>query len=253
MASSQFELSGKVAIVTGASQGIGRALAIALADAGAAVAVTDLGEKLDQSGAVCAEIRINGGTAREYALDVTDVAAIRLAVDRAVADFGRIDILVNNAGIGGRDVSLEVTERRWDAVLGANLKGAFFCAQAAAGHMVTQGSGRIINIASQLAISAGPRHAAYIASKGGLVSLTKSLALEWVSSGVTVNAVGPGPVDTPLSVSSGRDPSRPIPRSPLGRRLQPEEVASAVVFLASAAAQAITGQLLLVDGGWTAG
>ena len=254
MADGPFRLDGSVAVVTGGSQGIGRAISLALAEAGATVAVTNVREKQDDVDALCGEINGSGGTARGFELDVTDTAGITTAMDRIAADLGGLDILVNNAGIRSEKASVDLTEAEWDAVLGVNLKGTFFCAQAAARHMLARGSGRIVNVASQLAVAAQPERAAYIASKGGVVALTKVLALEWVARGITVNAIGPGPTDTPMTAH--RDPQAPdrsAQRSPLGRRLQPDEVAGAVVFLASPAGAAVNGHLLLVDGGWAAG
>ena len=251
MADSGFRLDGRVAVVTGGSQGIGRAVSIALAEAGAAVAVTNVRQKKDDVDALCAEITAGGGTAKGYVLDVTDTPGIPAAMDRIAAELGGLDILVNNAGVRSEVPSAELTEAEWDAVLGVNLKGTFFCAQAAARHMLERGHGRIVNVASQLAVAARPERAAYIASKGGVVALTKVLALEWVSRGITVNAIGPGPTETPMTM---REDAPPVSaRSPLGRRLKPEEVAGAVVFLASPAGAAVNGHLLLVDGGWAAG
>ena len=252
MADGPFRLDGRVAVVTGGSQGIGRAVSLALAEAGAAVAVTNVREKSGDVAALCGEITASGGTAKGYELDVTDTPGIPAVMDRIAADLGGIDILVNNAGVGSEKPSVELTEAEWDAVLGVNLKGTFFCAQAAARHMLERGSGRIVNVASQLAVAARPERAAYIASKGGVVALTKVLALEWVAKGITVNAIGPGPTETPMTMRRGAAP-RSFERSPLGRRLQPEEVAGAVVFLASPAGAAVNGHLLLVDGGWAAG
>ena len=254
MADGPFRLDGKVAVVTGGSQGIGRAISMALADAGASVAVTNLRVKQDDVQALCGEIARSGGTARGYELDVTETAAIPAAMDRIAADLGRLDILVNNAGVRSEIPSTELTAAEWDLVMGVNLKGTFFCAQAVARHMLAQREGRIVNIASQLAVAARPERAAYIASKGGVVALTKVLALEWAASGITVNAIGPGPTDTDMTANGGPDAEARIEqRSPIGRRLQPEEIAGAVVFLASPAAAAVTGHHLIVDGGWTAG
>ncbi len=251
MADGGFRLDGNVAVVTGGSQGIGRAVSLALADAGAAVAVTNVREKSADVDALCAEITAGGGTAKGYELDVTDTGGIPSVMDRIAAELGGIDILVNNAGVRSEKPSVELTEAEWDAVLGVNLKGTFFCAQAAARHMLERGSGRIVNVASQLAVAARPERAAYVASKGGVVALTKVLALEWVAKGITVNAIGPGPTETAMTMRPDAPPLSP--RSPLGRRLQPEEIAGAVVFLASPAGAGVNGHLLLVDGGWTAG
>ena len=251
MADGGFRLDGRVAVVTGGSQGIGRAVSLALAEAGASVAVTNVREKSADVDALCAEITAGGGTAKGYELDVTDTGGIPAVMDSIAADLGGLDILVNNAGVRSEKPSLELTEAEWDSVLGVNLKGTFFCAQAAARHMLERGHGRIVNVASQLAVAAQPKRAAYIASKGGIVALTKVLALEWIAKGITVNAIGPGPTETPMTMRADAPPVSA--RSPLGRRLKPEEVAGAVVFLASPAGAAVNGHLLLVDGGWTAG
>ena len=248
-----FRLDGKVALVTGAGQGIGKALALGLASAGAAVAVTDLASNAAAAEEVRREIDAAGGTARAYALDVRDVAAIRETVDQAAAEMGGLDIIVNNAGVRVRRPSVEVGEEEWDQILDVNLKGAFFCAQAAARHMLAQGSGRIINVASQLAVAALPQRAAYCASKGGLLNLTRALALEWCTRGTTVNAVGPGPTKTAMTEDLPAEAeAETLARSPMGRRLEPQNVVGAVVFLAGPAAGAVNGHLLLVDQGWTA-
>ena len=245
-----FRLDGKVALVTGAGQGIGKALALGLAHAGASVAVTDRPDNASAADAVQREIQGKGGTARAYALDVRDLPGVRKTVDQVVAEMGRLDIMVNNAGVQVRGPSMEVTEEEWDQTMEVNLKGVFFCAQAAARHMLAQGSGRIINVASQLALSALPERAAYCASKGGVLNLTRALALEWAKHGVTVNAIGPGPTNTPLLQPVSPEANAAIlARSPMGRRLEPEEMVGAVVFLAGPSAGAVNGHLLLVDTG----
>ena len=250
-------LEGHVALVTGSARGIGSALAVGLAEAGADVVVSDIPERLEQARGVQERIQTLQRRSGTYALDVLDLGNIRAALDQVVHDFGRLDILVNNAGIRVRKPALEVTEQDWDAVLDTNLKGLFFCAQAAAKAMIPQGSGRIINVASQLAIVAAPDRAAYCASKAGVANLTRVLALEWIKYGITVNAIGPGPTETPGLLEA--DPRTPVEleqdlaaHMPLGRRMQPEELVGAAIYLASPSAGATTGHLLVVDGGWTA-
>jgi NAD(P)-dependent dehydrogenase (short-subunit alcohol dehydrogenase family) len=247
-ANSPFRLDGRVALVTGASQGIGEAIARALASAGASVAVADLPSKQAASEALAAQL---GNGARGYGLDVTDVPAIRPLLERIAQEMGSLDILVNNAGIRSGTPTLELTEAEWDRVQAVNLKGTFFCAQAAAPLMLERGWGRIINVSSQLVDASSPSRAAYAASKGGIMALTRSLALEWPTHGITVNAIGPGPTATPMT--AGASPERDaqvLGRSPLGRRLEPHEIAGSVVFLASEEAAAVNGHLLFVDGGW---
>jgi 2-deoxy-D-gluconate 3-dehydrogenase len=203
------------------------------------------------------EIEAMGRRSGTYEMDVLNVPAMRQSIDQLVQDFQGLDILVNNAGIRVRRPALEVTEDDWDQVVDTNLKGVFFCAQAAARHMVPRGRGRIINIASQLGTVAAPNRAAYCASKGGVVNLTKVLALEWTPLGITVNAIGPGPTVTPGLLEADTRTEEELQRDleahmPLGRRMQPEELVGACVYLASPSASATSGHHLIVDGGWTA-
>ncbi|MEK6289829.1 MAG: SDR family oxidoreductase [Paraburkholderia tropica] len=252
-----FDLSGKVAVVTGAAQGIGKALAIGLAQAGATVAVTDRPDMDSRMCDVQAQIESTGGIARTYHLDVTATRCISSVFERIATDLGHLDILVNNAGTGIACAAIDVTEEEWDRILDLNLKGQFFCAQAAARLMATQGGGRIINVASTHALIALPDGAPYIASKGGVASLTRSLALEWIRLGINVNAIAPGPVETEykreVDVRLGRTPESirldMERRVPLARRLDPAELVGGVIYLASPSAAAVVGHMLVVDGG----
>ena len=250
-------LDGMVALVTGSGRGIGEALAVGLAQAGADVAVSDLPERMAEACGVQARIEDLGRRSATYQMNVQVTEEINAGIDRMVAEFGRLDILVNNAGIRRRQAALEVTEEDWDAVISTNLKGTFFCSQAAARHMIPQGRGRIINIASQLAMVAAEDRAAYCASKGGVASLTQVLALEWIKHGITVNAIGPGPTETPGLLAADSRSQEELDHDlaahmPLGRRMRPEELVGAAIYLASPSAGATTGHLLIVDGGWTA-
>jgi NAD(P)-dependent dehydrogenase (short-subunit alcohol dehydrogenase family) len=252
-----FDLSGRVALVTGAAQGIGRALAAGLAQAGAHVAVTDRLQVHGLSQQLCDEITAAGGLATAFDLDVTDTPAIPAVMASIRASLGGLDILVNNAGTGISRAALEVSEADWDRILDLNLKSQFFCAQAAARLMAEQGHGQIINIASTHALIALPDGSPYIASKGGVASLTRSLALEWIKLGIRVNAIAPGPVHTAYKAQAdlalGRTPESIQAdmqrRVPLGRRLQPEELVGAAIYLASEASRAVVGHVLVVDGG----
>jgi NAD(P)-dependent dehydrogenase (short-subunit alcohol dehydrogenase family) len=244
----RFDLTDKVALVTGASRGIGFGLARAMAEAGARVAVAARSER--ELAELSADI---GGLA--VTMDLRSVGSITHAVSRVVEELGSIDILVNNAGVGANHPALEVTEADWDEMMAVNLKGTFFCCQAAARHMLAKGYGRIVNMSSQASVVGIRDHAVYCASKGGVNQLTRVLALEWSSRGVTVNAVAPTFIYTPGTKERLDQPEYlrgVLSRIPAGRVGTIDDVAGAVIFLASDAAGLVTGSVLPVDGGWTA-
>jgi len=248
-----FSLQGQVAMVTGASKGIGYGLAKFLAGAGAKVAVC--ARNLSTLEKLCGEILANGGEAKAYALDVTDIKQIGSVVATIKQDFGSLDILVNNAGLGANHPATEVSEADWDELMDVNLKGLFFCCQAAGRVMLEQGHGRIINMSSQAGEVGIRDHAVYSASKGGVNLLTKVLALEWSARGVTVNAVAPTFIYTPGTAERLDDPvylKGVLNRLPIGHVGTITDVASAVIYLASPAGGMVNGTVLLVDGGWTA-
>ena len=247
---SAFRLDGKIALVSGAGRGIGRACALALADAGAElVVVSRTRSELDE---VAAAIQSKGGKADPLVLDVTRSDALR----DAIASLGRLDILVNNAGINWPQPFLEVDEPTLDLLLGLNVRAAFLVAQAAARLMVAQGTGVIINMSSQMGhVGSERERTVYVMTKHALEGLTKAMAVELAPRGVRVVSIAPTFIETPLSRPFLDDPETRrwiINRIPLGRVGTVEDVASAVVFLASPAASLVTGSSLLVDGGWTA-
>jgi NAD(P)-dependent dehydrogenase (short-subunit alcohol dehydrogenase family) len=249
----RFDLEGKVALVTGASRGIGRDLAVALAGAGAKVAAGV--RRIEDADDVVAEVRDTGGEAAGVAIDLTERSSIEEAVAEVVDRYGRIDVLVNNAGLGTNHDALDATEEEWDELFAVNVRGLFFACQSAGRRMVDQSYGRIVNMASQAGLVGIPRHAAYSASKGAVIALTKVLALEWGSSGVTVNCVAPTFVRTPGTAERLDQPeflADVLTRIPVGRVGTTTDVAGAVIYLASDAAALVTGTVLVVDGGWTA-
>ncbi|WCB94874.1 2-dehydro-3-deoxy-D-gluconate 5-dehydrogenase [Baekduia alba] len=253
-ATPSFRLDGKVALVTGGGHGLGEHIVLALAGAGADVIV--VGRDTAQMDTTAAAAQALGVQAMTLGVDVTDVAAVGRMVERAVARFGAIDILVNNAGTNIQQNALEVTEAAWDTVNDVNLKATFFVSQSVARAMIAAArGGRIINIASQMGAVGFFKRAAYCASKGGVVQLTKALAVEWAAYGIRVNAVGPTFIDSPLAREVLKDKEiadEVMRRIPIDRLGRPEEVAAAVIYLASAPADLVTGHHLLVDGGWTA-
>jgi NAD(P)-dependent dehydrogenase (short-subunit alcohol dehydrogenase family) len=249
------QLAGRVALVTGGARGIGRAISLAFAREGADVAVAD--QRADEAERVAEEVRRLGRRALVVEADVARPEQVAAMVERAAGEFGRLDILVANAGVSQRVDFLEMAVEEWDRVIGINLRGVFLCGQAAARRMVADGArGAIINLASQRAESAGRQQVAYVASKGGVKSLTKAMALDLAPHGIRVNAIGPGPALTDLTRARFSDPAERAAfeaRVPLGRLGEPDDIAGAAVFLASDAARWVTGHCLFVDGGWLAG
>ncbi len=246
-----FDLSGKVALVTGANTGIGQGIALALASAGAHVAAAGR-SPADET---VAKVRSLGREAENFAADLGSTAAIAPLVAAVLDRFGRIDILVNNAGIIRRADAVDFTEEDWDAVIDTNLKSTFFLCQAVGRHMLERGSGKIINIASMLTFQGGIRVPSYTASKSGVGGLTKLLANEWAARGVQVNAIAPGYIATNNTAALQADENRNrqiMERIPAARWGRPEDLGGAAVFLASAASDYVQGHILAVDGGWLA-
>ncbi|WP_045388335.1 2-dehydro-3-deoxy-D-gluconate 5-dehydrogenase KduD [Falsirhodobacter sp. alg1] len=245
-----FDLTGRVAVITGANTGIGQGIALALAQAGADI-VTVGRSAADETLAMLPD------SVRHHDIraDLSSAAPTAGIVEEAISRMGRIDILVNNAGIIRRADSVDYTEADWDAVMDTNLKSLFFLAQAAGRTMIAQGSGKIINIASLLSFQGGIRIPAYTAAKSGVAGLTRLLACEWAEKGVNVNAIAPGYIDTNNTTDLRNDPDRNasiLARIPAGRWGKPSDMGGAAVFLASSASDYINGAVLPVDGGWLA-
>lgn len=248
-----FGLKGQVAIVTGATRGLGRAMAVALAKAGASVVA--VGSKLENLEATMAELNTYDVPSLALACDQTQKAQITQVITDTVAKFGRIDILINNAGTIERAPAAEFSDDDWENVFETNLNGVFRFCRAAGNVMLKQGSGKIINIASLLSFSGGLTVPAYAASKGGVAQLTKALANEWAASDVQVNAIAPGYFNTDNTVNIRNDKTRfesISARIPAGRWGNPEDLAGAAIFLASKASNYVNGHIMLVDGGWMA-
>jgi len=250
----QFDLAGQVALVTGAGRGLGRAISLALAHAGAYVA---LGLRdINAHAGLPEEIMALGKRALPVQMDVTKLDQVTRAVEDTVSHFGRLDILVNNAGIAPGNLAENVREDDFDLTLAVNVKGTFFASQAAGRVMIKQQYGRIVNVSSQAGLVALPTESIYCATKAALIHLTKCLAVEWGKYGITVNAVAPTFIETPGTDECLADPAFKadvIERiAALHRIGKPMDVAGSVVFLASPAAALITGHTIVIDGGWTA-
>ena len=250
---SLFDIKGQIVLVTGASMGLGRGIAKSVAGAGAKTIVA--ARSMDKLEELTEQIRAEGGESFPLYLDVTDIPATRLVFEKIEKDYGRLDILVNAAGLGFGHKALDVTENDWDEMMSVNLKGLFFCSQAAGKIMTKNHYGRIINISSQASVVALRGSSVYCATKGGVNMVSKVMALEWAQEGVTVNCIGPTYVYTPGTAESLDNPEflkTVVDRIPVKRVATIDDVAGAVIYLASPAAGMVTGTLLLVDGGWTA-
>lgn len=246
-----FDLSGKVAVVTGANTGIGQAIALALAEAGADIACVGRTPAED----TVAQARALGRRAEIVSADLSTIQPVQRVVDETLEKLGGLDILINNAGIIRRADAVDFTEEDWDAVVDTNLKSVFFLAQAAGRHMIAQGGGKIINIASMLTFQGGIRVPSYTASKAGIGGLTKLLANEWAKHGVQVNAIAPGYIATNNTAALQADAARNnaiLDRIPAARWGDPADLGGAAVFLASRASDYVQGHILAVDGGWLA-
>jgi 2-deoxy-D-gluconate 3-dehydrogenase len=246
---SLFDLTGKAAIVTGANTGIGQAIAVALAEAGADVALAGRSRAAETA----ERIEAVGRRTVLIEADLATTAPVQRVVDEALGAFGRLDILVNNAGIIRRAEAADFSEADWDAVIDTNLKSLFFLCQAAGRQMLAQGSGKIVNIASLLSFQGGIRVPSYAAAKSGVAGLTRALANEWAGRGVNVNAIAPGYIATNNTAALQADETRNrqiLERIPAGRWGDPKDIAGAAVFLSSPAADYVNGHVLAVDGGW---
>jgi 3-oxoacyl-[acyl-carrier protein] reductase len=243
-----FKLQDKVALITGASQGIGRDVALALAEAGAKVAAAARNE--EKLASLVEEITARGGTAVAIKMDVADGEQIKAGFKQVLEKFGRLDILINNAAITRDGLALRMKQIDWDAVIGTNLTGAYLCIQQALPAMMKARAGRIINVSSVVAQSGNAGQANYVAAKAGLIGLTKAIAIEIASRNITVNAVAPGFIETPMTdVLPDSVKEQLKARIPLGRMGAPRDVAATIVFLASDEAGYITGHVLNVNGG----
>jgi 2-deoxy-D-gluconate 3-dehydrogenase len=250
----KFKLDGKVALVTGASRGLGQGMALGLGEAGANVAlVARTKSSLEETARMVADA---GSKAHIIPADLSQINEVQRVVRETVAEFGKLDILVNSVGTQVRKPALEVLEEEWEHLIGVNLKSVYFLTQAAAKEMIKAKKGKIINITSLTSFIGLPNVSIYGASKGGILTLTRQWAIEWAKYNINVNAIGPGYFKTALTADLFKDPERAkwvLGKIPLGRNGLPEDLAGAAVFLASEGSDYITGQIINVDGGWLAG
>jgi 3-oxoacyl-[acyl-carrier protein] reductase len=250
MGGKSMDLTERVAIVTGSARGIGRAIALKLAEAGANVVVNDIQSAAESLESVAAEIRAINRQSLAVTADVSSSEDVNRLVETAMSTFGRVDILVNNAGITRDQLIIRMSDEDWDTVINIDLKSAFLCTRAVLRHMLKQRWGRIINIASITGLVGNPGQANYASAKAGVIGLTRSIAKEAASRGITVNAIAPGAIDTKMTQQLNENQKQEfLKRIPLGYFGTPRDIAEAVAFLASEEARYITGQVLNVDGG----
>ena len=252
---SKFRLEGRVAAITGGASGIGRAAAAAFAEAGAAIAIIDIDAAA--ADAAAAELDAGGAGVSAHPFDVADAEAVAAGFAAIEERYGRIDVLVNSAGVAAREPAEDMAAATWNRVIAVNLTGAFLCSREAGRRMLSAGSGSIINVASIMGFvgNALYTNVAYHAAKGGLVNLTRTLAVEWAARGVRVNGIAPGFVHTPLTTKLLGDPAMAAAiegHTPIGRIAEVEDMLGALVFLASDASAMVTGHTITVDGGWLA-
>nr|WP_208406264.1 glucose 1-dehydrogenase [Amycolatopsis granulosa] len=243
-------MQGKVAIVTGAGRGLGRAMAQALAEAGAAVTVAArTRSELDR---FADEVKASGGSALACPTDITDESAVEQMVTATVETFGRVDILVNNSGIVATSALVDQPAAEWDRVIATNLRGTFLATRAVGRHLIAQGSGKVVNIASNFALQGIARHAAYSASKGAIIAFTRSMAVEWAPHGIQVNAIAPGYFATALNADVHGNPdmlARVVRAIPARRMGDPDELKPWLLLLAGPASDFMTGEVVVIDGG----
>lgn len=251
MSTALFDLSGKVALITGGNVGLGQGIALALAEAGADIAVAGISPATETA----ARVRVLGRRCINIEANLISVEPVQRMIEETIDEYGRFDILVNNAGLIRRADAVDFSEQDWDDVMNVNIKSAFFLCQAAGRHFIANGGGKIVNIASMLSFQGGIRVPSYTASKSGIAGITRLLANEWGGKGVNINAIAPGYMATDNTAQLRADPKRNkaiLDRIPAGRWGTPSDLAGAAVFLASRASDYVNGAIIPVDGGWLA-